>query len=147
MLQKTYVPQGQPTPPSQIGATLETLARIIKARRGAGEESYTSFLLGTDTRYLLEKVSEEAGEVVEAAQKAARENDEALMWGAQAGEGGETDHLRYEVADLLYHLLVVLERFDIPLDELAAELNMRMLDGERPQGGIRLFEEYIKRGK
>ena len=39
------------------------------------------------------------------------------------------DHLRYEAADVVYHLMVVLERYGIDLDEFAAELNDRMTDG------------------
>lgn len=57
------------------------------------------------------------------------------------------DHLRYEAADVVYHLLVVLERFGISIDEFAAELNMRMTEEERPVGSIRLQEEHIRRGK
>ncbi len=57
------------------------------------------------------------------------------------------DHLRYEAADVVYHLLVVLERYGIGIDEFAAELNNRMRDDERPAGGIRLYDEYVKRGK
>ena len=172
MLQKTYVPQGQDGSLSHIGATFEALASTISSRRDAGEEtmpsrfppsvggsrrdageeSYTSRLLA-DLEYLLSKVAEEAGEVVEAAQEAAQEGEEESARGSEAGQAGQvgqegkTDHLRYEIADLTYHLLVVLERFDIPLDELAAELNMRMRDEERPAGGILLFDEYVKRGK
>ena len=57
------------------------------------------------------------------------------------------DHLRYEAADVVYHLLVVLERYGVPLDEFAAELNMRMTEGERPRGGVRLYDEHVRRGK
>ncbi len=57
------------------------------------------------------------------------------------------DHLRYEAADVVYHLMVVLERYGIDLDEFAAELNDRMTEGERPQGGVRLYEEHVRRGK
>ena len=57
------------------------------------------------------------------------------------------DHLRYEAADVVYHLLVVLERYGIGLDEFAAELNNRMTDAERPEGGVRLHEDHVKRGK
>ena len=48
---------------------------------------------------------------------------------------------------MVYHLLVVLERYGIGIDEFAAELNNRMTDEERPQGAIRLHEEHVKRGK
>ncbi len=61
--------------------------------------------------------------------------------------GEAVDHLRYEAADVVYHLLVVLERYGISTDEFAAELNMRMTAEERPAGVVRLHEEYVKRGK
>ena len=57
------------------------------------------------------------------------------------------DHMRYEAADVVYHLLVVLERFGVSIDEFAAELNMRMTEDERPEGAVRLLEEHIRRGK
>ena len=61
--------------------------------------------------------------------------------------GEAVDHLRYEAADVVYHLLVVLERYGISLDEFAAELNNRMADEERPAGAVRLHGEYVRRGK
>ena len=72
---------------------------------------------------------------------------EALV--ASAGErvNACTDHLRYEAADVVYHLLVVLERYGIDLDEFAAELNERMTDEERPSGAVRLKQGHVKRGK
>ena len=117
-------------PASQIGATLEALAATIAQRADAGGEgSYTCRLLA-DEDLLLAKVTEEAGEVAEAAQE----------------PGGE-DHLRYEAADVLYHLLVVLHSHGIPLDELAAELNMRMAESERAEGAVLLHEQFVNRGK
>ena len=35
------------------------------------------------------------------------------------------DHIRYEMGDLLYHMLVVAEKYGITLDELAGELDAR----------------------
>ena len=61
--------------------------------------------------------------------------------------GEAVDHLRYEAADVVYHLLVVLERYGITLDEFAAELNNRMTEGERPHGAVRLHDEFVRRGK
>ena len=55
--------------------------------------------------------------------------------------------MRYEAADVVYHLLVVLERYGITLDEFAAELNNRMTEGERPRGAVRLHDEFVRRGK
>jgi phosphoribosyl-ATP pyrophosphohydrolase len=56
---------------------------------------------------LLKKIAEESGEVIMAAKDADR------------------DHLRYEVADLVYHLLVVLARYDLTPSDLAEELTAR----------------------
>ena len=66
-----------------------------------------------------------------------------MVWRADAA----ADHLRYEAADVVYHLLVVLERYHIELDELAAELNTRMTDSERPEGAVRIVDEHLNRGK
>ena len=38
----------------------------------------------------------------------------------------DNDHIRYEAGDLLYHLMVTLERYGVGLDELAGELRARM---------------------
>lgn len=92
-----------------IGETLESLAATIHNRRDASpEESYTARLLTDIEDELLKKIAEEASEVI----MAAKDNDH--------------DHLRYEAGDLVYHLLVVLERYGVSLDELAGELNARM---------------------
>ena len=56
---------------------------------------------------LLKKIAEEAGEVIMAAKDADRE------------------HLRYEVGDLVYHLLVVMARWGLTPDDLAEELASR----------------------
>ena len=45
MSEKTYVPEGEVAPSSQIATTIEALAATIRARRDAGEESYTHQLL------------------------------------------------------------------------------------------------------
>ena len=142
MLKKTYIPEGETTPVSQIGATLEALAATIAARRSAGEESYTHRLLAGNADALLMKVMEEAGEVA----LAAKDAEACAAAGDEAATDAAVDHLRYEAADVVYHLLVVLERYGIELDEFAAELNNRMTEAERPSGGVRLFEEHVKRG-
>lgn len=166
MSQKTYLPSGETPPASQIGATLEALAATIAARREAGPESYTYRLLSGPADDVLKKVMEEAGETALAAKDVESWacSSLAATLALEAGSGRDTaegaldvelpseyasaiDHLRYEAADVVYHLLVVLERYGIDLDEFAAELNNRMTDGERPQGGVRLHEEHVKRGK
>lgn len=166
MSSKTYIPQGEAVPASQIGATLEALAATIAARRDAGEESYTHRLLTGKVDDVLKKVMEESGEVALAvkdveswavsslaatmgfeAASGAGEPEGALSVQLPAEYGQAVDHLRYEAADVVYHLLVVLERFGVSLDEFAAELNNRMAEGERPEGAVRLHDEYVRRGK
>lgn len=141
MSEKTYIPKGESVPPSQIGATLEALAATIAARRDAGEESYTHRLLAGNIDTPLKKVAEEAVEVGLAAKDAFYAQGDAERCDAAV------DHLRYEAADVVYHLLVVLERFGVPLDEFAAELNNRMAESERPEGAVRLHADHVKRGK
>ena len=152
MSDKTYIPEGEQAPASQIGATLEALAGTIHARREAGEGSYTFRLLTGNADSPLKKVVEESNEVALAAKDV--EAAKIMLAGLAGHEGSYAgkadaacDHLRYEAADVVYHLLVVLERYGITLDEFAAELNNRMTDEERPQGAIRLHEEHVKRGK
>ena len=162
MSDKTYLPAGETPPASQIGATLEALAATFAARRDAGEESYTHRLLAGPADDVLKKVMEEAGETALAAKDveswatsslaatlavAGADVDDALSVELPPEYDAAVDHLRYEAADVVYHLLVALERYGIGLDEFAAELNTRMTDAERPQGAVRLHEEHVKRGK
>ena len=159
MSDKTFVPEGEAAPASQIGATLEALAAIIAARRDAGEESYTHGLLYGPADNPLKKVMEEAGEVglagkdVESALEMVRAMEAHKQIYEEATRAFEeradaaVDHLRYEAADVVYHLLVVLERYGVPIEEFAAELNERMTDEERPSGAVRLKEGHVKRGK
>ena len=162
MSDKTYLPAGETPPASQIGATLEALAATIAARRDAGGESYTHRLLAGPADDVLKNVMEEAGETALAAKDveswatsslaatlavAGADADDALSVELPPEYDAAVDHLRYEAADVVYHLLVALERYGIGLDEFAAELNTRMTDAERPQGAVRLHDEHIKRGK
>lgn len=166
MPDKTFIPANETQPVSQIGATLEALASTIAQRRDAGEESYTHRLLVDSPDAVLKKVMEEAGEVALAAKdvESWATSSLAAALAYQSGTGDNVDaeelcvelpddyhaavdHLRYETADVVYHLLVVLERYGIAIDEFAAELNNRMTDDERPEGGVRLYENHVKRGK
>ncbi len=145
MSDKTYISDAAQAPVSQIGASLDALAVTIEARREAGDAaSYTNRLLQGPLDSLLKKVSEEALEAGLAAK-------ECQMLDAYAADDdlydASVDHLRYESADVIYHLLVLLARFGVPMDELAAELNMRMTAEERPEGCVMLHDEHVKRGK
>ncbi len=88
--------------------TLEDLARIIKARRSEGaEKSYTKSLFEAGSPRIAKKFGEEAVEAV----IAAMEGDKAA--------------LTSEAADVLYHLLVLLEARGVELWEVLAELQRR----------------------
>ncbi len=88
---------------------LSRLAATIKARRDANPaDSHTRRLLDGAPIKPSKKLGEEA---VEVAIAALAQDDKALI--------GET-------ADLLYHLLVVLESRHIVLDDVFAELERRM---------------------
>ena len=91
-----------------IGETLTGLAEVIHGRREASpEQSYTARLLQGEEDELLKKIVEEASEVI------------------MACKDDDHDHIRYEAGDLLYHLLVALERYGVTLPELAGELDAR----------------------
>ncbi len=91
---------------ADLGRTLGRLAGVISARRREMPEgSYTAKLLGRGAPYVAQKVGEEAVEVVVAAL--------------------EDDRLAEESADLLYHLLVLLEERGISTDEVARVLDER----------------------
>ena len=88
--------------------TLESLAAIIAERAHAGgERSYTSKLLD------------------EGAEKCAKKLGEEAMETALAAVAGENKALVAESADLLYHLLVVLEARGVALADVYAELERR----------------------
>ena len=88
---------------------LQRLARTIHARRTETvSTSYTRVLLDAGPAHCAKKLGEEATETVIAA------------LGQDAGA------LTREAADLLYHLLVLLESRNLPLREVMAELESRM---------------------
>ncbi|MDF2812249.1 MAG: phosphoribosyl-ATP diphosphatase [Microvirga sp.] len=88
--------------------TLDDLARIIAERASApAAESYTAKLLADGPAKAAKKLGEEAVEAVIAAVSSDRAN------------------LTAEAADVLYHLLVVLQGARIPLSDVMAELERR----------------------
>jgi phosphoribosyl-ATP pyrophosphohydrolase len=88
--------------------TLDDLARIVAQRAAApAGESYTAKLLADGPAKAAKKLGEEAVEA------------------AIAAVQGDRKNLTAEAADVLYHLLVVLQGADIPLNEVMAELERR----------------------
>lgn len=95
------------------GPACHTGARTIASRRGADpEESYTARLLAAGPERIGRKLGEEAMETVLAAVVPPSDAD-------RSGVG--EDSLAWEAADLLYHLLVLLESKDVDVADVAAE--------------------------
>lgn len=87
---------------------LSKLATLIKSRRTADpSSSWTAKLLSQGVDKTAEKFGEEAIEAIIAAVKQDREN------------------LTNEAADVLYHLLVMLEASDVAFSDVLAELERR----------------------
>jgi len=87
---------------------LAALADEVASRRGASPEtSYTAKLLSQGIEKCAKKLGEEAIEA------------------ALAAVLGDREHLAAEAADVLYHLLVVLEAAGVPLADVMAELERR----------------------
>ena len=88
--------------------TLDDLARLITERAAAPKtESYTAKLLADGPA------------------KAAKELGEEAVEAAIAAVQGDRENLTAEAADVLYHLLVVLQGASIPLIDVMAELERR----------------------
>ena len=101
---------------------LKKLSETIAARAYAsGDTSYTAKLLDGGAERCAKKLGEEAVETV------------------IAGVSQDDDALKSEAADLLYHLLVLLQARKISLDDVMAELESRM--------GKSGLEEKASRGK
>ncbi|MBX9924771.1 MAG: phosphoribosyl-ATP diphosphatase [Hyphomicrobiaceae bacterium] len=110
---------------------LSSLSKLIGARRaalpdGSAPPSYTRELLDAGPERCARKFGEEALELVIA----------ALAGGTTAGTDGkpirkpltavEKDAMTSEAADVLYHLLVLLESRDVSWDDVTARLGGRM---------------------
>ena len=85
--------------------SLEELVNIIRDRRNLNpEKSYTSKLLN-NKKMNVEKVNEEVKELIEAIQK--------------------NENQVHEAADVLYHLLVLLEGSGVKIEDVMKELKKR----------------------
>jgi len=87
---------------------LNVLEKIIAERETEMPEgSYTTYLFEEGVDKILKKVGEEAAEVIIAA------------------KNRDPEELKWESADLLYHLLVLLREQKLPLDEVLSALEKR----------------------
>lgn len=88
--------------------TLKRLEQTIAARAGASSDtSYVAKLNAKGTAKIAQKIGEEATETV------------------IASLSGNHDELVGEAADLLFHLMVLLQNKGVALDEVLAELERR----------------------
>lgn len=93
-----------------IGKQLDQLYEVIQSRkRERPKGSYTSYLFDEGLDKILKKVGEEAAETIIAAKNEAR------------------PQFVSEVADLIYHLLVLLVERGVELDDIRSELATRAI--------------------
>ena len=87
---------------------LDDLMKLIEGRKTDPKEgSYTTYLFEKGIDKILKKVGEECTEVI------------------IAGKGGDRAEAIYEIADLTYHVLVMMTEMGISIDEVRAELASR----------------------
>ena len=105
-----------------MGNMLLTLEKILEERKSSSEDmSYVVSLYNQGTNKILEKISEESGEVIKAVKEEGREE------------------IIHEVADLWFHLLVLLRHENIKIEEVELELARRF--------GISGHQEKASRNK
>src|ERR1044072_4243032 len=92
----------------EFGLTVHNLFSLIAVRyENRPEGSYTTYLFNSGLDKILKKIAEESGEVIIAAKnKTPRE-------------------IISELADLFYHLLVLMVEREVKLDDVANELTRR----------------------
>ena len=101
---------------------LNALEKILEERKSSTEEkSYVSSLYSKGVNSILEKVSEESEEVIQAVKEEGR------------------DEVIHEVADLWFHIMVLLRHEDISIEEIELELARRF--------GVSGHEEKASRKK
>ena len=88
--------------------SLQWLYALIKGRKTDKKEgSYTTYLFEQGIDKILKKVGEECTEVI------------------IAGKGGDRAETGFEIADLVYHLLVLMAEEDIKISDVIDELKVR----------------------
>lgn len=93
---------------------LNTLDEVLQARKGAdGDTSYVASLYQSGLNKILEKVGEEATEVIIAAKD------------AELDPSRRTELVK-EVADLWFHSLVMLAHLDLSSQQVLDELSKRL---------------------
>ena len=87
---------------------LHALYQTVESRKESAQEgSYTGYLFQQGLDKILKKLGEEATEIV------------------IASKNPNPNEIKYEIADFLYHMMVLMAEKDISWEELAAELANR----------------------
>lgn len=92
---------------SDFAVVLELEKTIREREHDMPEGAYTTYLFEKGVDKILKKVGEEAAEVIIAA------------------KNRDPEELKWEAADLLYHLMVLLQEQKLPLKEVLGVLNKR----------------------
>jgi phosphoribosyl-ATP pyrophosphohydrolase len=93
---------------SQIGEIMDEIYQVILDRRANPQEgSYTNYLLDKGLDKICKKIGEEAAEVIIAA------------------KNRQPAEVTYEIADLIYHLCVLMVEQEVGLDNIYQELRKR----------------------
>ena len=102
---------------------LQALYATVLHRKDARQEgSYTCYLFEKGLDKILKKCAEECGEVLIAA------------------KNGKNEETVFEIADLLYHLTVLMVNEGIPQETVAAELERR----SEKTGNLKTFHQVDK---
>lgn len=102
-----------PSPDQTLGTMLAEIESVVRDRdRNRPAGSYTTSLLeGTEDKEALDLILEKFGEEV----------TESIL----AAKNNSSEELSEELADMLYHLVVLCRKQDLPLDELTDALAAR----------------------
>ena len=95
---------------------------VVNRKNNPQEGSYTCYLLDKGLDKILKKVGEECSETIIAAKN--NDNSETV----------------YEIADLIYHLMVMMVNQNIELDDVLAELDKR----SEKTGNLKTFHQVDK---
>jgi len=108
----------------ELGILLNDLYKLILLREAERpEKSYTTHLFNSGLDHILKKIGEEATETVIAA------------------KNGSPAELTSELADLLYHLLVLMVERGLGLHDICRELAERAGQPSEPKVGVRARED------
>ncbi len=95
---------------------------VVNRKNNPQEGSYTCYLLDKGLDKILKKVGEECSETIIAAKN--NDNSETV----------------YEIADLIYHLMVMIVNLGIPIEDVLKELDKR----SKKTGNLKTFHQVDK---